>query len=537
MKRSKNILLVMSAVLTAATVNTSLAQFEWARRVAKSDQTDMELAMGFALDSAGNSYVCGWFDGMNDFGGTTLTSYGGEDIFVAKYNSAGALQWARQAGGATADWDVGRAVGVDGAGNCYLAGGFFGTATFGNTTRTSVQDEDFFLMKYDSQGAFQWVRQAGSAAYGAYGTGMAVDNSGNCYVVGYFDGDSITFGSTTLVNLGEYSVFVVKYNNSGTLLWAKSIGGSGSASAYSTRIALDNDGNCYVVGNFNNTVSLGTASLISAGGNDFFLAKYSSAGDFQWAQRAGGTGKEDGGGVAVDQANNIYVTGLFSGTSSFGTTNLTSAGSWDVFVAKYTSAGMVQWVRSAGGPSSDAGSGLALDGAGNCIITGVFATNAFFGTNLLTSAGGWDIVVAKYSPDGVVQWAQRAGGTNDEIGFGGFAIDAVNSCYVAGWFQGASVFGTNTLQAQGYLDVFLAKLAEPLAAAPTLGIAWSNSVPQLSVGGSIGGRYALDYAGSLSSAVNWQRLVTNTLLTNPQQFTDTTAAGITQRFYRARVVP
>src|SRR5438876_8508025 len=89
------------AVLIASYANAQTPSFQWAKRVASTTNTDNELSIGLAIDSAANVYVTGWFDGTNDFGGIVLTNKtgGGQDIFVAKFNSSGALQWARRAGG------------------------------------------------------------------------------------------------------------------------------------------------------------------------------------------------------------------------------------------------------------------------------------------------------------------------------------------------------------------------------------------------------------------------------------------------------
>ena len=152
-----------SNVLLAATVCFSLlalsaqAQFQWAKRIASTINTDTELSSGMTLDSQSNCYVTGWFDGTNDFSGVTLTndSGGGQDIFVAKYNSSGALQWAQRAGGSSANRDAGRGIGVDTNGNVYVAGGYYGPANFGSTNLPGTQNEEFFLAKYNTAGTVQ----------------------------------------------------------------------------------------------------------------------------------------------------------------------------------------------------------------------------------------------------------------------------------------------------------------------------------------------------------------------------------------------
>lgn len=127
-QRYSKTLVVLVALLALSVVKTQAQTppFAWAKRVASTINTDDELDIGFAMDGSANLYATGWFDGTNDFGGITLTnqSVGGQDIFVAKYNSDGTLQWAARAGGTAGNWNAGRGAGVDNAGNVYVTGGF-----------------------------------------------------------------------------------------------------------------------------------------------------------------------------------------------------------------------------------------------------------------------------------------------------------------------------------------------------------------------------------------------------------------------------
>ena len=242
-----------SAICATLLASSAQAAFQWSKRVASTTNDDFEPAIGMTLDTNGNSYVTGWFDGTNDFGGVILTnsSGGGQDIFVAKYNSTGALQWARRAGGNSpsvpgirdAGRDAGRGIGVDSAGNVYVAGGFFGTSDFGSFTLTAAGNRQFFLAKYDSAGTVQWVQQStggNGGNDGVYGTGLAVDAVGNSHAVGFAgNGAPITFGATNLSspNSTSESTFLVKYDNSGTVKWALLL--SGSDEIYATKVAVD----------------------------------------------------------------------------------------------------------------------------------------------------------------------------------------------------------------------------------------------------------------------------------------------------------
>ena len=431
--------------------------FVWSKRIASTVNPDDEFAMGMATDSAANLYVTGWFDGTNDFGGTSLTnqSGGGQDIFVGKYNSAGELQWAQRAGGNTASQDAGRGVGVDAAGNVYVTGGFSGIADFGSRSVTAYQKKDFFLAKYNSAGVVQWVRHnaSGDANNSAYGTGLTVDASGNSYAVGYYDG-GVTFGltpnTTTLTNSGDYQCFLVKYNSAGTLIWAKPLAGSGFV--YAIKVALDSAGNICLSGTFTGSMNIGGTNLVSVGGKDIFVAKLNNDGVLQWAHQAGGAGDEMGdGGVAVDAADNIFITGLFSSSSiTFGGTNLINAGSMDAYIAKYDSAGDLLWARQAGDANLDGYLTVAVDKQGNAYAAG---------------ASGSGAMVVKYDPAGTLQWRHSASSpAADPAGSIAVqcAVDGSGNCYLSGMYQTATTFGTNVLQPAGYWNFFLAKLFDDL---------------------------------------------------------------------------
>jgi hypothetical protein len=219
-----------------------------------------------------------------------------------------------------------------------------GTATFGEvgnqTNLTSTGQVNMFVAKYGTDGTLAWVKQAGAGGTsGNYGFGIAVDVNGNSYVTGVLTGTA-TFDGTNLTTTGSSDVFVAKYGTDGTLAWAKKAGGDAGAINGSSRgIAIDGSGNSYVTGYFNDTTTFGGTNLNSRGGSDIFVAKYDSAGTLAWAKQEGGANNDYGDGIAVDGTGNIYVTGDFSGSATFGGTTLTSTSSSDVFVAKYISGG------------------------------------------------------------------------------------------------------------------------------------------------------------------------------------------------------
>jgi len=443
------------ATTTASGVYTGSAQpqVQWSKRIASTTALPSgEPEIGMALDSQGNCYVSGLFAGTSDFGGVTLTneSVGGSDIFVAEYNSSGVLQWARRAGDSSTNFDCARGLGVDNAGNVYVAGGFYGPAEFGSLNLPGNDDEELFLAKYDSTGTVQWVQRS-VGGNGVYGTGLAVDGVGNCYALAEGYAATITFGTTTLTVPSDYdeSTFLVKYDDTGTVQWAQLMGGTGET--YATKVALDAAGNVYVCGSFESNLTIGTSNLVgSAAGSDMFIAKFDNSGALTWVQHTQG-GNGGSGGVAVDQALNVYVASGFEGAINFSGISLTNAAN-DALVAKYSNSGAIQWARQAGGTSYNGYADVALDGQGNVYPAGFLSLDAAIG---------------KYDPAGALQWGYLASGppaSPVSSLVAKCAVDAAGNCYLAGWYQGTATFGTTVLQPQGNWDFFLAKLAPPIAA-------------------------------------------------------------------------
>jgi|JI9StandDraft_1071089.scaffolds.fasta_scaffold10786_5 hypothetical protein len=247
----------------------------------------------------------------------------------------------------------------------------------------------------------------------------------------------------------------------------------GASDDQGRNLVVDGSGNVFVVGRFAGTVdfdpSAGTANLVSSGGDDAFVAKYSNAGVYQWAIKIGSAGNETAEGVSVDASGDVYVSGGFFNTIDFnpgaGVNNLVSSGSDDIFVAKYSSAGVYQWAIKIGGTGSDVSRSCAYDATGNVYVTGrLGSANADFdpgaGSALLSTAGNDDIFLAKYSSAaGAYQWAFRVGAGNGDSGEG-VSTDGSGTAFLTGFFQSTADFnpgaGTNNLISAGNDDIYVA---------------------------------------------------------------------------------
>jgi len=254
-------------------------------------------------------------------------------------------------------------------------------------------------------------------------------------------------------------------------VWAGRMGGASQESA--NGVAVDASGNVYTVGRFSGTVDFdpgpGTYNLTSAGVHDVFVSKFTSAGKFVWAKRLGGASDEAPSDLTVDASGNVYTVGRFSDTVDFdpgpGTYNLTSAGEYDVFVSKLTSAGNFVWAKRLGGASNETATGVAVDGSGNVYTVGFFDGTADFDPGPvpynLTAAGANDAFVLKFTSVGNFVWGKRLGGALSDLAFD-VAVDGSGHVYTVGLFEGTADFdpapGTYSLTSAGRSDVFVSKL-------------------------------------------------------------------------------
>jgi len=390
-------------------------------------------------DAAGSSYVTGFFAGTVTIGGTTLTSAGGNDVFVAKYDAAGVAQWAVRGGG-TGD-DIATSIALDASGNLGLAGGYGGGAagTFGATTLSNAGNQDMFVAKLSNSGAWLWAQRV-SGSDVELGQAVAFDGGGNLYAVGFYLSPSVLLSGTGSTyggpNAPEASSLLIKYAANGSYLSALNL--TSSISLYANALAIDASNNLYLYGDFSGTVSLGGTTLSSLGGQDLFVTRLSPALAYTWATSAGGQNDDfaaSGRALAVEPGGSAYLTGRsYSAAIQFGTAMLTNANTnGDAFILSLSSGGSWRWGQRAGGTDQDRGEAVALDGKGNLYATGDFAGTATFGPTTLSSAGGSDGYVAKLTTAGVYLSANRAGGTLDDGGTG-VASDVTGNLYNVGYY-------------------------------------------------------------------------------------------------------
>jgi gliding motility-associated-like protein len=390
------------------------------------------------------------------------------------------FEWARALGGTLAETPTG--IATDASGNVYTTGYFNGTTDFnpGAATYnlTPVGGDDIFISKVDANGDFVWAISMGGAG-DDNGNAIAVDNDGNIYTTGFFNGTADFdpgIGTFNITALGSADVFISKIDPDGKLVWAKSAGGTGFEQAYA--IALDASGNAYTTGYFFGTADFdpnaGTFNLTALAQSDVFIWKLDNNGDIVWAKAFQGSDAERGKSIAVDAAGNVYTTGFFFESTidldpGPGVVNMTSS-LRDTFISKLDANGNFIWAKAIGGATSGIESeSLVLDNSNNILITG-----SFFGVadvdpgagvlNLTADSGSSipDIFIVKLDTNGNLVWAKSMGLNSNAQTGKSISTDASGNIYTTGVFSGTTDFdpgaGVYSLTPVGGSDIFISRL-------------------------------------------------------------------------------
>ena len=362
--------------------------------------------------------------------------------------------WAKGFGGSGSD--TAYAVAANASGQAYLLGDFEKTVAFGASNYSSAGGSDLVLMKMNGDGSIAWSRQYGGVNADYAKTIVAIPTGG--VVAGGEFYTSTTISGTTFAAAGSKDILLIKVDADGTTQWVKRFGGTSSDSLHS--MACDADGNVYLAGQFNGSISFGATTLTSSGGSDGFIAKLDAVGTALWARKLGGTGNDIAYAVAVNAGGEIAVAGSFSGNATCGGIVLTGAGGSDAFVTLLDASGGFVWAKRFGGSSADNARAAAFDNAGYLWVCGSYSGSSAtgFGTTPIASAGAEDIFVVRLATaDGTLAEANHYGGSGSESALS-LVADPYGAMMLAGSFQATVAFGSSTLFSAGGSDTFVAKL-------------------------------------------------------------------------------
>ena len=348
-------------------------------------------------------------------------------------------------------------VAIDSSDNIYITGTSEGTNIFGKNV-TSGTTRDIFVAKLNSSGVVKWVYTAGGTGADR-GRKIALDSSGNIYVAGYYE-NTVDFGGGNITSNGSWDAFLLKLNSSGTFQWVKSYGASNND--LGRDVAIDSNDNIYLTGNFRGTVDFGGGDVSSNPSTNayIFLVKFNSSGVFQWVYTAGGTGVDDVRSLALDSSDNPYITGSFQSTVNFGGGNTTAANTNDLFILKLNSSGAYQSIYTSNIDTSQKAKGLFIDSSGNVYATGTFKNTVNFGGGEVISSDQ-DIYLLKLNSSLAFQWVKRfAGYQNGSLSTAlgaAVTVDEDGNVYSVGQISGTYNLGGIMQVSGGNKDAFIVK--------------------------------------------------------------------------------
>jgi hypothetical protein len=354
--------------------------------------------------------------------------------------------------------DVPRGVAVDDQGSSYVVGYFDAEATFGPLGKKKpVGGSDAYVMKVDANGTPKWVQTFGAKRDDA---ANAVAVHGNrVLVVGNFL-DELKIGEFDHKSYGSDDLFAVCFDLDGNPQWVWTLGGIDSDGA--NAVAATPDGGWVIGGSYSDSIAVGNVNLKSKGQTDALLVKLAASGDIEWIKSYGGRYKDTILHVAVDGNGNVYTAGHFADVADFGGKPLTAHGGSDndIVLAKYDRNGDHVWSKNFGNEFNDVAGGLAVDPAGNITLVGSFENKgpiSFGSGDEHTSLGESDAYVARFNTDGKLEWAHSFGAEREDVAWG-VAADAAGNTVTTGWFQNSVDFGKGgTIASKGNKDVFAIK--------------------------------------------------------------------------------
>lgn len=451
------------AILNLFVAYSQAQNFQWAKA---EGLWAYDYGYGIDNDNAGNVYVSGKYElnGAN-FSGSTVTCAGNHDSYVAKYTAAGSIVWLRTSGGTLGDYSHGMCVDKTNAA-LYDVGeieGYNNQITFPGSaiTLTCIGDNNIYVAKYDLNGNLAWARSAGYY-YSDKGLSVANDAAGNVYICGYYT-DTTKFNGSVIPGFGGRDIFLAKYNAAGAFQWVKNAGSPKRDEAKAVK--CDAAGNVYICGMYSNNANFAGQTLTCTP-NFFeaFVAKYDANGTMQWVKKGGGDFDDVAWGITIDSQNKIYITGEYIGYGVFGSlTPITTLGAADVFVASYDANGTELWLKSAGGTLVDRARGIGTNGT-DLFITGQFGSTATFGPNSVTAADSSDIFITALNNAGTFLWSKSVGGIADSVETLGYesgnaiCAEANGNVYATGSLLTGGTFQNITLQGYKRTDVFITKL-------------------------------------------------------------------------------
>ena len=423
-----------------------------------SGNTQSDKGMSIHRHSPSIVYAGGHYSGSISFGQITIPGSGGDDGLMVRFTANGDAAWVNRIAGPGNERI--HAVTSDASGNFYATGYFESTAGISGVFIQSNGGKDMFIAKYSQGGVLNWVRNLGSIG-DDMGTGLSCDRQGNVHLSATYS-DSLRFitkaGDTVkYASAGGKDIIIIKFDENGQILSHARAGGIGDD--ISADIHIHASGFAFT-GTYSGKARFKNDSITSNGSTDILLANYSlSTFEPIWIRSIGGIGADIGDDLSSDVDSNIYLAGTSTGDFSIGQIALTSQGGSDGLLAKFSKTGIIQWAQLIGAQGDDACTGVSVDNSGIVMTTGTFSGNATFGTSSLASRGGSDVFVLKMNTNGLIQWAKQAGSSsNDNVE--SISHNGAGGAYITGAHGFETILTPFTLTGKGGDDFYMARVLD-----------------------------------------------------------------------------
>ncbi len=452
------------AIVFFTSAHATAQQLDWLLGSSIGNSSALNTVRSVVVAPTQQIIVAGSFADSIQFNNSAkLMSRGDEDIFLASVNSASAVNWIMQIGGAGEDRIL-NGLAIDGGGKIYLTGVFTDSIWLGNQSLVSTGDGDVFIAALSPGGSLLWWKQIKSAGPD-YSYDIAVDGSGYVYVAGQY-GDTADFGDGNLVpHEGNGDAFLARYDGNGQLSWVKTC--QSPAIAQFTGVATGPDGKAYAAGMYGDYLAVGGVMYASSGYEDGFVMKVDSSGAIDWVKRFGGIGQDRTGEITVLNQH-VYVSGTFYNVLQMDTASVQSEGYSDVYLAAISTSGGLRWIRSYGSADYEilAGGCMSMSAAGEVLLTGFYSDDLQIGSQTLaTTNNGYDAFAVVVDSAGSVKQLHRLYGPGDDYSYA-IAGDNLGNIYVGGKSMGVSMgMGNQAYSRQGG-SFFLAKIKPDVNAVP-----------------------------------------------------------------------
>ena len=484
--------------------NSYAQQWDW---VGDISCTNISQTNGMGLDSDENVIMFMVYQNDITIKNRTISAVGKKDLMLVKFNKDGDTLWVRSAG--SSENDVPKDMEIDASDNIIITGGLGASALFQDkAANITTGTEDVFLTKYNADGSVAWAKIVGWGPDIDRGGGITIDNNGNIHMVGFFK-DYIKFSATdSLVAKNALNNnFYAKFDANGNYLTSKKYLGTDNSTRLNA-ISTSNDNGLLISGFYGDSLFVANDTLKSTDAYDLILLKTDLNGNVQWIRTAGGnTSAENKGLNAVSDENGfVYMTGYFTGSPRFdslaqgdrASSQLVTKGGEDMFVAKYSRNGDLQWKYGKGSTSNDEGQGLHVF-ENIVMFTGFFSGEITFGNDVLTSAGGNEAGFFIYDTDGNAIRGVAVHGKSEDRGLD-IVYNNSGSTYLAGYYESDTIFFDDKFAKNGAVakkNPFLAKYSIPFSAS------FTQNTEVNCYGGNDGSLTVTPYYGSGPYTYSW----------------------------------